>query len=315
MSQLQKTNQSNCFINDEIIEIIEIDEEIECYDITVFENDFLYDEPNYIANGIVVHNSGAHTMYCKRNQGLEEPECHPKLWDILGWTHGLMIYQEQIMKILHRVGKIPLKDCEAVRKAISKKKIDKFIKQKEMFIKNGQEYLQESKEYLEKLFDKIIFFSGYGFNASHAFAYSYITAQEMFLKVHLPEAYCSSYLDVFKPKKTEDYSKLKDYLSDVKSCRVKINRIDINESKSYFRYDYKNQVLCYPFNKIKGVGEEPSKLIEKFQPYSNFTDFLDKFGTSSKTVQALVALGAFEGNRLVLWEYYENYVCWMEFFI
>lgn len=310
MKPLKTINQLDLFMNDEIEQIIEIDQEIECYDITVLENDFLYNQPNFIANGFIVHNSGAHEDYCKRNQGLEEPECHPKLYDILGPTHGLMIYQEQIMKILHRVGKIPLKHCEAVRKAISKKKIDKFIKYKEMFIKNGQEYLGESKEYLENLFDKITYFSGYGFNLSHAVAYSYVTIREMFLKTHLPEAYFTSYLSVFKPKKSKDYDKIKDYLADVKSCGVKVSRIDINESKSHFRYDYKNQTIRYPFNKMKGVGEEVSKLIEKYQPYTNFTDFLDKFGTSSKTVQALVALGAFEGNRLILWEYYENYAKW-----
>ena len=79
-------------------------------------------------------NEKMHTRYVERKRGREKFSLHPLLQPVLSKTYGVMVYQEQIMKILHIVGNIPLKDCEIVRKAISKKKIELFIKYKEMFI-------------------------------------------------------------------------------------------------------------------------------------------------------------------------------------
>lgn len=109
---------------------------------------------------------GMDKTYAKRKKGEEEYEIHPVLKPILDKTYGVLVFQESVMQVLHVVGKIPLKDCEAIRKAISKKKIDKFIKYKEIFIKNGQEVLGQSEEELIKLWSYIEKFSEYGFNAT-----------------------------------------------------------------------------------------------------------------------------------------------------
>ena len=103
-------------------------------------------------------------LFIKRKRGIELYENHPLLEPILGNTYGILIYQEQVMKMLNAVGKIPLKDCETIRKAISKKKISSFIKYKEMFIENGILTLGKSKEEMCAIFSEIESFAAYGFN-------------------------------------------------------------------------------------------------------------------------------------------------------
>lgn len=102
--------------------------------------------------------------FCERKKNPKSYKLHPILRPILRNTYGVMCFQEQVMQILNVVGKIPLIHCEKVRKAISKKKVEQFIKYKDMFIENGQKTLGISKEEIEKLWEQIVFFSGYGFN-------------------------------------------------------------------------------------------------------------------------------------------------------
>lgn len=105
-----------------------------------------------------------HERYIERKKKREKFRLHPLMEPILGKTYGVLIYQEDLMKLLHVVGNIPLKDCEAVRKAISKKKIESFAKYKEMFLVNGQKNLNCSPEFIQNLYDQIEAFSEYGFN-------------------------------------------------------------------------------------------------------------------------------------------------------
>lgn len=105
-----------------------------------------------------------HERYIDRKKKREKYSLHPLMEPILGKTYGVLIYQEDLMKLLHVVGNIPLKDCEAVRKAISKKKIESFAKYKEMFLVNGKKNLNCSEEFIQKLYDQIEAFSEYGFN-------------------------------------------------------------------------------------------------------------------------------------------------------
>jgi intein/homing endonuclease len=102
--------------------------------------------------------------YCKRKRKQEEYTIHPLIRPILESTYGVMVFQEQVMQILHVVGNIPLIHCEKVRKAISKKKLEQFIKYKEMFVVNGQKNLSESKKFVEDLWAQIEAFAEYGFN-------------------------------------------------------------------------------------------------------------------------------------------------------
>ena len=109
---------------------------------------------------------GMHDRYTKRKRGEEPYSLHPILEPILGTTYGVMCYQEQIMQMLNIVGEIPLRDCEIVRKAISKKKLEAFKKYKQMFIQNGMKNLSLPEEQVSEIWQAVEAFSEYGFNKS-----------------------------------------------------------------------------------------------------------------------------------------------------
>ena len=253
---------------------------------------------------------GAHEQYIKRKRGKEEWTVHPALAEgpaNLKTTYGVIAYQEQLMRILHTVGKIPLGDCEAVRKAVSKKKIEKFQKYKEMFITNGQETLGETVEELEKLWALVEAFSGYGFNLSHGVGYTYISSRMLWLKCHLPKQFFASMLTHTKASGSKDYEKLKEYKREAERNKVKIESLNINKSKNDFIID--NDKVYWGFCKIKGIGEDAAKRIEELQPFGGIEDFLERFGTGDKVIHPLIALGCFkeEGDPITLNTFYEVY--------
>lgn len=102
--------------------------------------------------------------FCKRKRGEDKYDLHAVLEPIVGTTYGVLVYQEQIMMILNAVGKIPLRDCYQVIKAISKKKLGTFTKYKDQFISNGQIVLGKTEQEMQEYWDQIQAFSGYGFN-------------------------------------------------------------------------------------------------------------------------------------------------------
>jgi len=238
--------------------------------------------------------------YCKRKRGEEPYEIHPLMQKSLAKTYGILVYQEQIMDILRVVGEIPDMHTEKVRKAVSKKKIKDFIKYKEVFIKNGQKNLGESEEYVENLWQTIESFSAYGFNASHSYAYTYISARLLWLKAHYPLEFYAAILMC-----ETDTDKIKDYKIDAEKHGIEVLPIHINYSKENFTiHDNK---IYFGFSNIKSIGEEVAKRIVSDQPYKNVTDFLDRFGTDLTCIKALVSLGVFGDNRVKIRKFTEYY--------
>lgn len=250
--------------------------------------------------------SGMDMLYCKRKNNLENwrETTNPVVAEILKETFGLIIYQEDCTKLLNIIGKIPLKLCEHVRKAISKKKKDKFIKYREMFVENGKEILG-SKENAEKFFDYIEAFSKYGFNLSHAVCYTHISAKTLYLKTKVPEAFIPKFLDSFSPTGKRDYIRMKDYLIDASRNKIKCERVKINKSKSCFYFDGK--VMHYPFNKIIGIKEDSAKKIESLQPFANYPDFLERFGPHKQINEALILLECFDEDKIESLKYFAAY--------
>jgi intein/homing endonuclease len=220
-------------------------------------------------------------------------------------ANGIVIkncYQEQIMRALNVIGGIPLKDCEAIRKAISKKKVDKFKPFKDMFIENGKIRLNVDVEYLINFWAQIEAFAGYGFNLSHAVAYTYISSRQLWQKVHYPLEFFTSAL---RSLSTGD-DRIMTYIQDARKKGVCVNKIDMNKSKSDF--EIIDDQIYYGFSKIKGIGMEPAKKVVELQPYKGFQDFLEKFGTEAKVVHRLIGLRVFEEkDPHTLYLYYEAY--------
>lgn len=251
---------------------------------------------------------GMGERFCLRKRGLEKYELHSSMFPILGTTHGVMVFQEQVMKILNVVGNIPLIHCEKIRKAISKKKIDLFVKYKEMFLRNGQKNLGATLEVVQNLWDQVEAFADYGFNKSHSYAYSYISARQLYLKAHYPLEFYTAVL-----RCETDSDKMKEIKFDAEQHGIEVMPVHINKSKANFcivdtSEDRTKGQIYYGFSNLKTIGEI-AKQIEVGQPYSSFTDFLDRFGTDAKVLKVLISLGVFEEkyDRLTLWKFYEYY--------
>jgi len=249
-----------------------------------------------------------HERYVERKKGKERwqdqvPEC---VRDVLANTYGVMIFQEQIMKILNVVGDIPLIHCEKIRKAISKKKTSEFIKYKQMFLENGSKKTgwpieSDDNRNMNFIFSQIEAFSGYGFNKSHAAAYTHTSSRLLFLKAHYPlEFFCSTLA------LEADEDKVKVYKREAERAGIKVNRCDLNKSKE--NYEIIDDEIYVGFSNIKGIGKEIAQKIVSNQPYSGFEDFLNRTTTDKRIVEPLVCLGVFkEADPNVLLEFYEDY--------
>jgi len=232
---------------------------------------------------------GMDQTFAKRKTGEEEYEIHPLLEPYLKNTYGVMVFQEQIMQILNVAGDIPLRDCYQVVKAISKKKISAFIKYKEKFIENGQVKLQIPKEEVQELFEKIQAFSEYGFNKSHAASYSMLASRQIYLKTYYPlEFYCA----LLFTEKSEEKSKI--YAFDAFKKGILVKKLDLNLSKE--NYSIYEKDIYTGFSNIKGIGEEKAQRVVASQPYSDFFDFLNRFGVDAHVLKPLISLGVFKDD-------------------
>jgi DNA polymerase III alpha subunit len=247
-------------------------------------------------------NMGMDARYCKRKRGEEPFNIHPVMEPYLKKTYGILAFQEQIMDILRIVGEIPDAHTEKVRKAISKKKIEIFRPYKEQFVENGQLVLNVNAEYVINLWDQIAAFAEYGFNASHAYAYAYISARLLWLKAHYPIEFYTAVL-----MEESEAEKLKDYKLDAKCHGIEVCPVHINKSKSNF--SIQDNKIYFGFSNIKSIGDGVADRIEQAQPYEDFTDFLDKFGTDATPIKALTALGVYEEehDRLTIRKFSEFY--------
>ena len=236
---------------------------------------------------------GMDARYCKRKKNEEPFNLHPAMEPLLGRTYGVMCYQEQVMDILRVVGGIPDMHTEKVRKAISKKKSEVFGKYKVQFVESGQKVLDCGKNFVKDLWDQVESFAEYGFNKSHACAYTYISSRLLWLKAHYPVEFYTAILMC-----ENDHDKFKEYKLDAKYHDVAINPVHINKSRENFHIE--DESVFFGFQNIKGIGNNVAERLVAHQPYKDFMDFLNKFSTDdsvaspSTAIKALTALGCFE---------------------
>ena len=252
-----------------------------------------------------------HERYVERKKGREKwkdqvPEC---VRDILASTYGILIFQESVMKVLNVVGDIPLIHCEKIRKAISKKKTSEFAKYKQMFLENGSRKTgwpidSNDNKNINFLWSIIENFSSYGFNKSHAVAYTVTSARLLYLKAHYPlEFFCSTLA------LEGDEDKVKIYKREAERAGIKINRCDLE--KSGVNYEIVGDEIYVGFSNIKGIGEDVAKRIVSLKPFLGVEDFLIRFGTDKRVVEPLVNLNVFKDcDPHVAWEFYEEYKKW-----
>ena len=237
------------------------------------------------------------TYIARKNNGQTITYLHEDLKPILQETYGILVYQEQVIEILKKMGGYTLGEADVVRKAISKKKTDVIEKERMRFKTNALKNGYDEKT-IDKVFELIIPFSGYGFNKSHAVAYALFAYQMAYLKVHFKEYF---YINLLNNNIGADV-KNKEYLNEAKRNGIKVLKPDINNS--YDLYKYEQDAIRLPFTCIKGIGIVVAKDIVDIRdnkPFEDYYDFIKRASNKSinkRLLETLIMAGVFDSLGL-----------------
>ncbi|MGD0462504.1 MAG: DNA polymerase III subunit alpha [Tepidisphaeraceae bacterium] len=241
-------------------------------------------------------------LYCNRKLGKERvPQVHPIMDEILAETYGIMVYQEQVMRIFNQLGGIELSAAYKLIKAISKKQSDVIAKYKPDFLQ-GARANGISKDKAEELFDLILKFGGYGFNKSHSTRYAILAFQTAYMKTYHPVEYMAALL-TFEMGSTD---KVVEYIEECGHRGITVQAPDINSSDKDFTpiYVKKTGVIRFGLMAVRGVGEKAVEaIIEQRKnkgPFASLYDFserVDQRQVTRSTMEALVKCGAFSSLK------------------
>lgn len=248
--------------------------------------------------------SGAHNSYVKLKHGESIPEYDFGTEDITKQTFGLLIFQEQIMLICQEVGGFSLIEADDVRKAMGKKKIDLLNSYEEKFIE-GASKKGSTHDQAKELWDKMISFAAYGFNKSHAAAYSITGYICNYLKCHYPMQFWVTALHFAKDEK------IPAFVGEIrKTGSIEIVPPAINDSELDFKPDYIHEKIYWAINKVKFVGDVAVKNImgerEENGRFFSLEEFLERMTSrvekykispnpiNKRVVESLIIAGAFD---------------------
>jgi len=193
-----------------------------------------------------------------------------ELAPILKDTHGIMVYQEQVQQIAMTLASYTAGGADLLRRAMGKKKPEEMAKQKAIFLE-GAIKNKHDPEKADKLFELMANFAGYGFNKSHAAAYSVITCQTAFLKTHYLVEFYASLLSIER----ENTDKITKYIADARRHGIEVLPPQINESETDFTIISENQIR-FGLGAIKGVGQAAiESVLSARQSGGAFTDLFD----------------------------------------
>lgn len=239
--------------------------------------------------------SNAHSNFADIKNGKKKPKFDYGVENITGETYSLLVYQEQMMSIIHQLGGLSLVEAENARKYIKKKKFkelnalgDEFIRGA---IKNGCPPAEA-----KSIWDKMNAFSAYSFNKSHAVAYTLMSYWSQWFKVNYPLEFWTTSLQ-YATEGDIPYR-----LSEMKKidCGIEIRQPDINYSEDNFTCDKNNNRIFYSLSKIKGVGEVAVKAIIETRrsggQFFSLEEFLSRVPSkvNKSVVKWLIAAGAFD---------------------
>ncbi|MGO2084142.1 DNA polymerase III subunit alpha [Vagococcus sp.] len=234
-------------------------------------------------------------LFIARKQGKEAIDyLTPQLEPILEKTYGVIVYQEQVMKIVAEMAGFSLSQADMLRRAISKKEKETMDQERQHFVKGAIEK-GYTKELAHRVYDYIETFANYGFNRSHAVVYSVLAYQMAYLKVHFPVQFLIALLHSVK----NSQGKLGTYLLEARQLEIKVLPPRINESQISFT-QFKGKIL-YGFSSIKGLRRdfiqhftEIRKQNGSFQSLENFLLRLDQKWLKEEYILPLIYSGAFD---------------------
>ncbi|MEJ5920610.1 DNA polymerase III subunit alpha [Corynebacterium sp. H78] len=242
---------------------------------------------------------GAHLAYADRKNGRKpiepiHPELEEPLKDILGETYGLIVYQEQIMRISQKVANYTAGQADGFRKAMGKKKPEELARQYATF-EAGMKENGYSKEALDALWGTIEPFASYAFNKSHAAGYGLVSYWTAYLKAN----YTAEYMAALLTSVSDNKDKSAIYLSDCRHLGIHVLSPDVNESAMNFQSVGKD--IRFGLGAIRNVGHDVVDSIVatrkekgKFKDFSDYLDKIDTLPCSKRVTESLIKGGAFD---------------------
>ncbi|MBA7674995.1 DNA polymerase III subunit alpha [subsurface metagenome] len=240
--------------------------------------------------------SGMIEDFINRKKGIVEIKyAHPRLESILKETYGVIVYQEQVMKIASELAGFTLGQADILRKAMGKKQKGVMEKQRELFIKGAQKN-NIKKNTAAEIFDLIAYFAGYGFNKSHSVSYAFISYQTAYLKTQYTIEYMASLLTSIMGNN----DKVALYIKECRNMNIEILPPDINQSLVNFTV-VGGKAIRFGLAAVKNVGEKAIKsIIEERKRNSSFISLLDFCQrvdlrvVNKRVIESLIKCGAFD---------------------
>jgi DNA polymerase-3 subunit alpha len=255
-------------------------------------------------------NNGLHTEYAERKHGRREvtyPD--PALEPVLSNSYGVMVYQEQVMQTAVVIAGFSMGEADTLRKAMGKKKLEVLMPFKQRFI-DGAASLGHDRRLAGGLFDMIVPFADYGFNASHACAYGYVAYQTAYLKAHHPVEYMSAVLTSVK----DDKDRKPFYLNACRLMGIEVLPPDVNESELDFAPVRTGEPkIRYGLSAVRNVGAgavlqiiDARRSKGEFTSFADFCRKVDPSVLTKKVLESLILAGAFDSMGYARKALFEN---------
>ncbi|HEY9068092.1 MAG TPA: DNA polymerase III subunit alpha [Burkholderiaceae bacterium] len=234
--------------------------------------------------------------FCARKNGKEDVSYpHPLLESVLAETYGIFVYQEQVMQAAQILGGYSLGGADLLRRAMGKKKPEEMAKHREIF-RDGAAKKEISAEKADEVFDLMEKFAGYGFNKSHAAAYSLLAYHTAWIKVHCTAEFFAANMTI----EMDNSEKLRVLLSDAKTFDIELHAPDVNQG--VYRFEpVSDRAIQFGLGAIKGTGQSAIEAIVAARreggPFTSLFDFcarVDRQRINKRVVEALIKAGAFD---------------------
>lgn len=233
---------------------------------------------------------------------------HPVLESILADTYGIIVYQEQVMRIANVMAGFSMAEADILRGAMAKKKPEVLAEQREKFI-GGAIASGIDEDTAGNVFDLVVHFAGYGFNKSHSTAYAMISYQTAYLKANYPVEYMAALLTSI----INDKDKVALYINECRRLGIEVLPPDVNES--FAGFTVVEDKIRFGLSAIRNVGEGTiAAIIEarKTRPFSSIYDFcrqVEAQNINKRVIESLIKSGAmdsFSCTRKYLLEIFED---------
>ncbi len=240
--------------------------------------------------------SGMVDDFVKRKHGQAQVSYpHPWLEECLRETYGVIVYQEQVMRIAAVLAGFSLGQADVLRRAMGKKNPEEMKSMRALFLEGcAKKGVDAAKA--NEIFDLIDYFAGYGFNKSHSAAYALLTYQTAYLKAHYPAAFFAAML-TSDSQRTE---KVVRYVFEARRMGIEVLPPDVNESERDFSLVARG--IRFGLGAVRGVGDSAIEAIRAARaeggPFASMADFcarVDLRRVNKRALEALIDCGAFDG--------------------